>query len=253
MTKIISYWDETSKTYKEVSTLDPFPTTAVGGGSGGAEEVEITSPNGPAKTGLANADALAATDVGLLTNDRNFIFNGTSWDRERSAQGAGDAYTGVGLNANALYGFNGTTWDRLRTDGLGRLTVSTTPQLEGTALASAARTATATSSNVVADQYKGVHIILNITAASGTGGLIVRAQGLDPISGNFYSLNGAPPAIVATGIYAYEFYPGITSSVSGPNNVNQRTSTSLPRTWRVQVQVGDATSYTYSVGYCMIL
>lgn len=81
MSQILSYYDETAKTYKEVRTDQPLPVTTIGSGSGGAENVEITGIGGSATTGQGNADGRAATDIGLDTNSRGFGFNGTSWDR----------------------------------------------------------------------------------------------------------------------------------------------------------------------------
>lgn len=137
--------------------------------------------------------------------------------------------------------YNGATYDIQRNN------------IQGTLLASAARTATTMSANQTNYNARGLHVTLDISVASGAGGLQVRVQGIDIASGNFYSLNGAPTAIVATGTYDYEFYPGVSGVVAGSNNVNGRTSTSLPRIWRLTVTHGDASSYTYSVGYSYII
>jgi hypothetical protein len=58
-------------------------------------------------------------------------------------------------------------------------------------------------------------------------------------------LNAAPAAIVATGVFAYDFYPGSNGVAHG--GVQQSTDTVVPRTFAVLVTHGDATSYTYSV------
>ena len=44
------------------------------------------------------------------------MFNGTTWDRSRSA--TADALASTGMAASGLMGFNGATWDRLRTSSL---------------------------------------------------------------------------------------------------------------------------------------
>jgi len=137
--------------------------------------------------------------------------------------------------------YNGATYDIQRNN------------IQGTLLASAARTATTMSANQTNYNARGLHVTLDISVASGTGGLQIRAQGIDIASGNFYSLNGAPTAIVATGTYDYEFYPGVSGVVAGSNNVNGRSSTSLPRIWRLTVTHGDASSYTYSVGFSYVI
>jgi len=59
----------------------------------------------------ASGDAMAATGMaasGMMS------FNGSTWDRRRSA--TGDAMAATGMAASGLMGFNGSTWDRLRAD-----------------------------------------------------------------------------------------------------------------------------------------
>ena len=112
-------------------------------------------------------------------------------------------------------------------------------------LASAARTATTAS----ADQtnYNGsgkVRVVLNVTVASGSGGLQVVVQGKDSISGNYYALNASPSAVLTTGTYVYDIVPGGETAANG---ITQATQTFVPRTWRVNVVAGDGSSYTYSI------
>lgn len=140
-----------------------------------------------------------------------------------------------------LMTWNGTTWDRL--DGT----------QEGTLLASAARTTSTASSSQTNHGNAGILLWLNITVASGTGGLTLYIQGFDPVSGAAVLLNAAPTAIIATGTYAYELRPGATTAgAAGTGRVQQRTAASLPRTWRIEVIHGNGSSYTYSVGYALI-
>lgn len=137
---------------------------------------------------------------------------------------------------------NGASWDWQRNN------------TQGTILASAARTTNGTSPDQTNYNAKGVILNLDVTVASGTGGLQLRFQFKDPVSGNYVNLNVAPTAITAVGTYAYELYPGSsTAGTAGSLLVNQRTSGALPRTWRAVVQVGDASSYTYSIGYGHII
>ena len=119
---------------------------------------------------------------------------------------------------------------------------------EGTLLASAARTSTTTSPNMTNKNAKGILVSLNVTVASGTGGLQVVIRGHDPVTGTVYWLNALPVAVVATGINVYEVCPAVNTAASG---VKQRTSGELPRTWSVSVIHGDSSSYTYSVGYSL--
>lgn len=136
--------------------------------------------------------------------------------------------------ANEVY--NGTTWDRQRGN------------TEGTLLPSAARTSTTTSAVQTNYNARGILVALNVTAASGTGGLQVRIQMIDPVSANTVSLNLLHTAIVATGTSLYALYPGATGG-----NFAQATSELLPRTFVVAVAHGDGSSYTYSLGYSLIV
>jgi len=133
--------------------------------------------------------------------------------------------------------FDGTNWHRQR------------GSLEGSLLASAARTTATPSPDQIAHNHRGIlFVMLNVTVASGTGGLIVQIQGKDPVSGNYFKLHADPAAIIATGLKVYALGLGIGAAagdVLGAFNI------ALPRTWRVNVAVGDASSYTYSVGYSL--
>lgn len=140
--------------------------------------------------------------------------------------------------------FNETTHDRQRGN------------TEGTLLASAARTATVSAANAPVANFnaRGVIVWLNITITSGTGGLQANLFGRDPVTAQLAFLNATPAAITATGIYGYELYPGSTAAGSaGSNLIQQRTSAVLPRTWGARVTHGDASSYTYSLGYSLIV
>lgn len=131
--------------------------------------------------------------------------------------------------------FNGTTWDRRRNN------------MEGTALASATRTATANSADIINYNGRGVTIYLNVTAASGTGGLTVNIQAKDPVTGSYFTVYAAAAAVITTGLRAYNAYPGAAGSGNYTNAVNFQ----IPRTFRIGVTVGDSTSYTYSIGYAI--
>jgi hypothetical protein len=111
-----------------------------------------------------------------------------------------------------------------------------------TVLPSALRTATTNGVDTDNPNCHGVTVCLNVTAASGSGGLQIRIQGKDPISLNYVNLNPLPTAVIATGTTNYIVFPGV-----GSGNLTQGTNGVLWRTWRVQVIHGDATNYTYSV------
>lgn len=134
--------------------------------------------------------------------------------------------------------YNGSTYDLQRGN------------IQGTILSSSARTATTVSATQTNYNHGGVLLTLNVTAASGTGGLVVRIYTIDPVSGAVISLNAAPTAVTATGITSYVLYPG---ALATGTTVTQTAAGVLPKTFYVQVTHGDSSSYTYSVGYQMIL
>ena len=116
-----------------------------------------------------------------------------------------------------------------------------------TLLPSATRTATTNSANQTNLTGCGVMVYLNVTAASGTGGLKVAIQVIDPSSGSVGTVFIATTAVTATGIYTYTIYPGLGVS-EGALSANCL----LPVGWRIQVQHSDGSNYTYSVGASII-
>lgn len=126
------------------------------------------------------------------------------------------------------------------------------PQLSGSQsvlLPLAARTAqvnTPTQSNA---GFRGAIVVLNVTAASGTGGLTPILQVQDAVSGTWINYSTGPSAITTTGFKVVVYYPGPSSGLGG--NVIQSVQAPLPSLWRLTVAVGDATSYSYSVSCSM--
>jgi|HubBroStandDraft_4_1064222.scaffolds.fasta_scaffold03234_4 hypothetical protein len=111
-------------------------------------------------------------------------------------------------------------------------------------LASAARTATATSIALRNRWHKGLHVVLVVTAASGSGGLTVHIQQVDRDSGNTVDLLVAGAAVTAIGTYAYQLAPGEGAAASG---ILVAVGRQLPTDWQVSVVAGDASSYTYQL------
>lgn len=146
----------------------------------------------------------------------------------------GDANEAMQRVAAVQRAYNGATFDLWRNNA------------EFTILPSAARTVQTNSADLINHNARGAIVFLNVTNASGTGGLQIRWQFKDPLSGNYDYFNSAPTAIIATGLRSYILYP--TAIAVGTQAVNCM----LPRTWRIQVQVGDASSYTYSLSGCYI-
>lgn len=109
-----------------------------------------------------------------------------------------------------------------------------------TILASAARTATPTAVAQGTAGYRGVHVVIDVTAVTATPSVVPTIDGYDDLSGKWYNLlTGA--AITATGTTVLKIYPGIGTVA------NAAASDILPATWRVVMTHGDADSITYSV------
>lgn len=114
---------------------------------------------------------------------------------------------------------------------------------ELTLLAAGARTANTASTIQTNYPYRGVAIFLDITAASGTGGLTLTIQGRNTLKPAAKVLYTAPGALIAITTQIYIIYPGLAASTGGANHGQGV----LPAQWYVLVQHGDASSYTYSV------
>ena len=116
---------------------------------------------------------------------------------------------------------------------------------EGTALASAARTATNSSADLYNPDGLGVLIWLDVTAIVTAPSITLSLQGKDPASGKYTTLfTGAAVTTVSTTTYVV--YPGVTETA------NVDAAVPVPRTFRVTVTHANGNSITYSVGYSTI-
>jgi hypothetical protein len=156
-----------------------------------------------------------------------------------SDNGSAASNTGIAVGALGMALNGAGNSDRLRNN--------TDLQL----LATGAKTTAQQSADQINFNGRGVRVVLNVTVASGTGGLQVQIQGKDSISGNYYQLNATPAAVTTTGTFVYDLYAGNLSAAA--NGITQVTMALLSRTWRVNVAVGDASSYTYSVSAITLL
>ncbi len=87
----------------------PANAFMIGGNNGG----NLTSINA-----LTFSDAGSAAQVGLVTQALGQTYNGSTWDRVRTANGASNT-TGTGLLGAGLLGFDGTNYQKLTTTGTG--------------------------------------------------------------------------------------------------------------------------------------
>jgi hypothetical protein len=176
------------------------------------------------------ADADAKSSAGLLSAGLMAIGNSAVWNRVRDTTGVNDSDTGTGVLAVSTVTYNGVTYDHQRGN------------TQGTLLASAARTAIAFSSSQTNYNARGVVMVLVISAA-GTGTLAVY---LRTTSGwNLCSWTGLTQNSTLVS------YPG--AAVGDPQGSATIKSMPLPRTWDVAVDKSDASSWTYSLEYQLIV
>lgn len=112
-------------------------------------------------------------------------------------------------------------------------------------LASAARTAETTSEDISNPQYKGCHVIIDVTADPASASITPTIQGKDSVSGKYYTLL-VGNAISAVGTTILRIYPGLAASA------NVIANDIVPNKFRVSMAVADADSITYSVAVSQV-
>ncbi|RAV22205.1 hypothetical protein [Paenibacillus contaminans] len=114
-----------------------------------------------------------------------------------------------------------------------------------TVLPSAARTTAQSSQDFENFHNRGVKVVVDITAVTGSPILTVKIQGKDHTSGKYYDILTSA-ALTAQGTTVLTVYPGVTPVT------NVTIDNVIPRFWRVSVTVGNSDSATYSIGACTI-
>lgn len=115
-----------------------------------------------------------------------------------------------------------------------------------TLLASAARTATVATADQSNTEHRGVHVIIDVTAASATPSVVATIQGKDELSGQYYTIL-ASAAITGTETRVLRVFPGATAAT------NLVANDVLPSTWRVNLVHADTDSITYSVAAQVVI
>lgn len=227
---LIQYFDETGKTYKEVTTTQPLPVTTIGGGAGGAEEVEITQP---LPAGTNNIGKVDVNSLPALPTGTNAI--GTVGVTSLPALPAGTNEIGTvglaaGTNAIGTVGITGAMPDT---------------NADGAALPSTVRTASANSADLINSHGIGAIIVLDVTSTSGGPSVTLSIQGKDTTSGKYIDIL-AGVAVTAISTTVYKIHPNLVAAA------NSIASDILPRTWRVVMTHANGDSIAYSVGYSIV-
>lgn len=149
-------------------------------------------------------------------------------------------YIGFSNNAN-LFLYNGVTWDRHRGNE------------EGTALVSAARTAAAASADITVHNHNTAVLYVNVTANPGgaeTLGIAVDAK--DPVSGVYMEILNITLFTASNGSAVVMLGKGATES---PATMDRLYVYGYPvgRKFRVRGVPSAAGSWTYSIGYCLVV
>lgn len=116
--------------------------------------------------------------------------------------------------------------------------------IRGTLLASAARTATVSSSDIRLYNARGVRVFINATALAATPSVVPTIEMKDPVSGAYTAvLTGAAITTAAPTHVILEVYPGSTAAA------NLVASRPIGGVFRLTMTAGDADSLTYSAAY----
>jgi hypothetical protein len=129
--------------------------------------------------------------------------------------------------------FNGTSWDRQR----GMSTALTTGD-------TGAKTATGNGATITNVGNKGVQILVNMGAVTGTSPTcVIKVQGSTDAGTTWYDIPSATTAsLTATGQYGIMIYPGIATTAGvATTGTTATASMVIPRTWRVVWTIGGTT------------
>lgn len=178
------------------------------------------------------------------------LFNlGTGSATDQSAMGTGSWYYAPTSGNDGTLIIQASAW----TSGAAIVSivdlVASSQNMDLIILPSATATSSRTGADIVNPCFKGLIAILNITAASGTGGIKVLLRAKDPVSGNYRNLVALPAsAQTATGTFVVIFYPSTLSGTSADGTSQQP----LPTIFDIQGSPGDSTSYTYSIAISLM-
>lgn len=127
------------------------------------------------------------------------------------------------------------------------LAVGTNTSAVAAVTALAAASAAVNSADFTNNTCRGVKVIIDITAITGTSPtLTVTIQGKDAVSGKYFTIL-ASAALNATGTTVLTVYPGLT------NAANVTAADLLPRDWRISPVIGGTTpAVTATISYMLL-
>jgi hypothetical protein len=197
-------------------------------------------------TAAASADALANPTV-TQVGSAGLVFNGTTWDRMRTASADAQAVTGIMAAGDERY--NGATWDRARNNW------NTTTGDTGT------KTGSFTGATVTNYDARGAYITILCGTVSGTTPTLAAQLQWSPDGAgtNWLNIGPATSTITTTGNTAtIAVYPANLSQAAGGTPANLTTGATattainapLPRTWRLNYTItGTTPSFAITAVY----
>jgi hypothetical protein len=161
------------------------------------------------------------------------------WAENVQLTGSNVKLDGASLPIIPLMLYNGNTYDLQRGN------------MQGTLLASSTRTVSVTAANMTNHNSGGVILTLDVTAnPGGTETLTLIIRHVDPVTGKITPGAATFPIPAATnGLFRLFVYPG--ASVNDTNN--KFGSVPVGKTWTASVSHSSTGSWTYSLGYDLVL
>lgn len=225
-------------------------------------DVDVTRVQGTVTVDseLPSAGSLAdatANPTAPAVGSHLLAYNGTTWDRvistqgalkvapvmlssgslvvENAASGATDSNSGSAHGAAASLQFNGSSYERQRGN------------TEGALLASSVRATDTNSANQTNYNARGVLIYINVSAVAAGETVTPKLYLRDTTSSaDFLIWTGS--VIDVTGLKAYLFYPGTVST-----RYTQAVDIAISRSWYLTMDHSASGNWTYSASYSYIL
>lgn len=218
----------------DVTSVAGMPTGTSATQVQGTAAAEAAAVGNPVLMAGLSSTTVKALDVRAVTVGRALVVG-----LMRRTSNGGDAVTTPNVAASpdddvVLYNltlpsrFNGSTWDRARAVH------------EVTALASAARTASANSGDLVNYNGRAIIVVIDVTASADTPSVVVTIRGKSTLGSDYYTIL-ASAAITGAGVTKLVVDPRIAAVA---NLVAQHP---VPRVFDIDAVAGDADSITYSV------
>ena len=197
-------------------------------GAGGTASWQVQGPVASGAAGNATNPVLMG---GVDPSNNNAFFVGVAAISDNQNLNSREVVVISAQKACNSIAANSTNFDSVRNN------------VDATLLASASRTTTQTSADIVTYNLQAITVTLNMTNV-GTGSVTVSINGKDPASGVYYNLlTGAPNTTNGANTYF------VDPAIPGVANVNAQRR--LPRIIQIVVTANNANPATYSEGYTL--